>query len=345
VRWGEPREDPRAATLRTELEVSGLSPLLDEPAVTDVMVNQRGHVFAAAVGRGSYDTGVALTPDRTESLLATIAGLQGLVVTREQPVLESTLPFGGIRVEGILPPVSLAPIMALRKPATRHYSLEDLGRLGTFKPPARGRPTAAGPRAGPGALPADPLELLRHFVRHRWTCLIAGGVGSGKTTLLSALLGEILAADPAERILVCEDGAREVRSDGLNTINLLTSEQASVDMTRLLRAALRLNPDRLIVGEARGAEAFVFLKACNTGHPGGLMTIHANSALDAVDRLDDLAQEAGVASQRARIAAALDALIFVAKTREGRRVTEILRLDGLALNGQLRVEALYPPRC
>lgn len=107
-------------------------------------------------------------------------------------------------------------------------------------------------------------------------------------------------------------------------------------MTRLLRAALRLNPDRLIVGEARGAEAFVFLKACNTGHPGGLMTIHANSALDAVDRLDDLAQEAGVASQRARIAAALDALIFVVKAREGRRVTEILRLDGLAPNGDLR---------
>ena len=110
MRWGESREDPRAATLRTELEVSGLSPLLDEPEVTDVMVNQRGHVFAAAIGRGSYDTGLALAPDRTESLLATIAGLQGLVVTREQPVLEGTLPFGGVRVEGILPPVSLAPM-------------------------------------------------------------------------------------------------------------------------------------------------------------------------------------------------------------------------------------------
>lgn len=343
MRWGEPRDDSRAASLRTELEVSGLSPLLAEEDVTDVMVNQRGHVFAAAVGRGTYDTGIALTPDRTESLLATIAGLQGLVVTRDQPILEGTLPFGGVRVEGILPPVSLAPIMALRKPATRHYSLEDLERLGTFTPSSRERPRAAG-GGQVTALPEHPMELLRHFVRHRWTCLIAGGVGSGKTTLLSALLGEILAAEPAERILVCEDGAREVRSDGLNTINLLTSEQASVDMTRLLRAALRLNPDRLIVGEARGAEAFVFLKACNTGHPGGLMTIHANNALDAVDRLDDLAQEAGVASQRARIAAALDALIFVAKTPKGRAVTEILRLDGLGPDGDLRIEPLYPRR-
>lgn len=338
---GEIRDDPRAATLRTELEVSGLSPLLAEEDVTDVMVNQRGHVFAAKVGRGSYDSGLVIDSDRIESLVATIAGLQGLVVTRDQPILEGTLPFGGVRVEGILPPVSLAPIMALRKPATRHYSLEGLDRLGTFTPPARESPRdISGSQVAP--LPDHPMELLRHFVRHRWTCLIAGGVGSGKTTLLSALLGEVLAVQPTERILVCEDGAREVRSDGLNTINLLTSEQASVDMTRLLRAALRLNPDRLIVGEARGPEAFVFLKACNTGHPGGLMTIHANSALDAVNRLDDLAQEAGVGSQRARIAAALDALIFVAKAPEGRRVTEILRLDGLAPNGELHVEVLYP---
>lgn len=156
------------------------------------------------------------------------------------------------------------------------------------------------------------------------------------------MLGEILEQNPDERLLICEEGAREVRSDGRNSINLLTSEQAGVDMTRLLRAALRLNPDRLIVGEARGAEAMVFLKACNTGHPGGLLTIHANSAVDAVERLDDLAQEAGVPSQRARIASTLDALIFVGRLPEGRRVAEVLALDSLDSAGTLRYHRLFP---
>lgn len=336
--WGDSR-DPRAITLRAELEATGLWALLAEEPVTDVMVNQGGHVYAAAVGRGSYDTGRQVPPDQVESLLATIAGLQGLVVTGEQPILEGTLPFGGVRVEGVLPPVSLAPILALRKPASRHYSLADLEELGTFRPPA-GRQEDAGSAEPPQELP----EILRYVVRERWTCLIAGGVGSGKTTLLSALIGEILKQNPDERLLICEEGAREVRSDGRNSINLLTSEHAGVDMTRLLRAGLRLNPDRLIVGEARGAEAMVFLKSCNTGHPGGLLTIHANSALDAVDRLDDLAQEAGVPSQHARIASTIDALIFVSRFAEGRRVAEVLALDSFDSADTLRYRRLFPGR-
>lgn len=338
--WGE-SSDARSETLRAELEACGLWPLLAEDSVTDLMVNQQGHVYAASIGRGNHDTGHRQPPEQTESLLATIAGLHGLVVTPEQPILETTLPFGGIRVEGVLPPVSLAPIMALRKPATKHYSLADLADLGTFETP---RPSQGAPgQAGRGeSLPHELPELLRFLVRRRWTCLIAGGVGSGKTTLLSALLDEVLEQEPNERLLVCEEGAREVRSDGPNAVHLLTSEHAAVDMTRLLRAALRLNPDRLVVGEARGGEAMVFLKACNTGHPGGLMTLHANSAMDAVDRLDDLAQEAGVGSQRARIASTLDALIFVAKYPEGRRVGEVLALDGLDADGGLRTRRLHP---
>lgn len=334
--WGDNR-DPRATTLRAELESAGLWALLAEDPVTDVMVNQGGHVFAAAIGRGSYDTGRHVPADQVESLLATIAGLQGLVVTGDQPILEGTLPFGGVRVEGVLPPIALAPILALRKPASRHYSLADLEGLGTFRLPVGRKEDAA-----PTEPPKDLRGLLCYFIRDRWTCLIAGGVGSGKTTLLSAIVAEIFEQNPNERLLVCEEAAREVRSDGRNSINLLTSEQAGVDMTRLLRVALRLNPDRLIVGEARGAEAMVFLKACNTGHPGGLLTIHANGALDAVDRLDDLAQEAGVASQRARIASTIDAVIFVRRFPEGRRVAEVLALMGLDLNGKLRHHRLFP---
>lgn len=132
--WGDSR-DPRATTLRAEMESTGLWALLAEEPVTDVMVNQSGHVYAAAVGRGSYDTGRQVPADQVESLLATIAGLQGLVVTGDQPILEGTLPFGGVRVEGVLPPISLAPILALRKPASRHYGLADLEELGTFRPP------------------------------------------------------------------------------------------------------------------------------------------------------------------------------------------------------------------
>jgi type IV secretion system protein VirB11 len=155
------------------------------------------------------------------------------------------------------------------------------------------------------------------------TLLIAGGVGSGKTTLLSALLDDLLRALPNLRLVLCEEGCRELHAPGANVVRLVASEEAGVSLTRLLRCALRLNPDRIIVGEARGPEALDFLRACNTGHPGGMLTLHANSAADALYRLDDLVQEAGVPSQLGRIARAVDLVVYLERQGTQRRVLEV----------------------
>jgi type IV secretion system protein VirB11 len=308
-------------SLRQELVACGLWELLEEPSVTDVMVNESGAVFAEAQGEGSRDTGRRIDPDRLEAVVATIAGLHGRVVNDEQPILEAALPFRGIRVEAIVRPVVEAPVLTLRKPPARVFTLADLVANST--------------------LPAEAAAILEEAVVERRNGLIAGGVGSGKTTLLTSLLDAALRHRPVERLVLVEDGARELLVEGDNVVRLLTSEAAGLDLRRLLRAALRLNPDRLIVGEARGGEAFDWLKACNTGHPGGWLTVHANSAQEAVHRLDDVVQEAGVGPQLDRIVQVVDLVVFVRKAPTGREVAEVLAPEPRAATGELRFRSLF----
>lgn len=310
------------ATLRAEVEDSGLMVLLDDPDVTDVMVNP-GSVFVTAQRRGTYDAGFAIEPDRLESLIASLAGIHGLVVDREHPILEADLPFHGVRAQAVLPPVSTAPLLTLRRPAGSAFSLDDLVTLGSLSPAI--------------------AERLRAAVLGGETLLVAGGVGSGKTTLLSSLLGELLRAVPNLRLVLCEEGCRELHARGANVVRLLASEEAGVSLTRLLRCALRLNPDRIIVGEARGAEALDFLRACNTGHPGGMLTLHANSAEDALYRLDDLVQEAGVPSQLERIARAVDLVVFLEREGTRRRAAEVVEAH-IGADGGLAVKPVADAR-
>ncbi len=305
-----PRALTALETLRSELEDSGLMRLLDEPGTTDVMVNPES-VYAAEAGRGTYDTGLRVDANRLESMIASLAGLHGLVVDRDQPILEADLPFHGVRVQAVLPPVVTSPVLALRKPAAATPTLDEL--------------------VASGAVPEEVAPRLRAAVLDRETMLIAGGVGSGKTTLLSALLGELLRERPEERVVVCEEGCRELVVPGANTVRLLASEEAGVSLARLLRCALRMNPDRIVVGEARGAEALDFLRACNTGHRGAMMTLHANSAEDALHRLDDLVQEAGVPSQMGRIGAAVDLVVYMERDGGRRRVVEVVGVDSRML--------------
>jgi Flp pilus assembly CpaF family ATPase len=152
--------------------------------------------------------------------------------------------------------------------------------------------------------------------------VICGGTGSGKTTLANALLGEAVAlAGTAQRFLLLEDTV-ELQCAAPNHVQLRTSP--GVDLTRLVRATMRLRPDRIVVGELRGREALALLKAWNTGHPGGLTTVHANSARAALSRIDQLVQEAGVPSQPQLIAEAIDVIVSIRRSEGGRRVDEIL---------------------
>jgi type IV secretion system protein VirB11 len=169
-------------------------------------------------------------------------------------------------------------------------------------------------------------EVFRDATRRRYNIVIAGGTGSGKTTFAGALINQMVASsDPSDRYVTIED-TLEIQCRAENLVQLRTSEAA--DLSRLVRATMRLRPDRIIIGEVRGAEALALLKAWLTGHPGGVTTIHANSAKAAITRLSSLVQEAGVPPQPELIAETINLIAFIERIPKGRRVTEVMRLEG-----------------
>jgi Flp pilus assembly CpaF family ATPase len=181
--------------------------------------------------------------------------------------------------------------------------------------------------------------VIRHAIRTRQNILVVGGTQSGKTTLANGLLHELSASVGSnQRVLTIEE-TRELRCSVPNHVALRTTE--TVDTTRLVRTALRLRPDRIVVGEVRGAEALAMLKAWNTGHPGGIATVHANDARSALIRLEQLVQEANVPPQAALIAEAIDLIVVIVRTSTGRKVTEVARVLGASAS-EYQLEYLDP---
>jgi type IV secretion system protein VirB11 len=315
-------------TLEEEIRRAGLFDLLADETLTDLVVNEDGSVFASGFG-GSRWCGQRVSSVVLEGLIGTIAGLHGQVVHEESPILEASLPIpvggGRMRVEAILPPVSAAPILCLRRPPTRILTLEEL--------------------EASGSVPGAARELLERAVLDRKTILISGGTSSGKTVLASALLNFLLEASPSERLVIVEEGARELMLPPASNVNrLLTSEAGGITMTRLVRAALRLNPDRIILGELRGAEAVDYVRASNTGHPGSVCTLHANSAPDALHRLHDLVTESGVAMPFSRVVSAVDRVVHVQRSGHLRFVETIFEPDPRAEPGQPAGRTLFHRR-
>lgn len=301
--------------LKRELGPTILTALAD-PNVIEVMVNPDGRLWLDVLGDGMCDTGEKIDPAQSESLLGTVAAMLGTVLNVEHPILEGELPLDGSRIGGVLPPITTKPTFAIRKRATRIFSLADY--------------------VGSGALNPGHAELIRAAIRKRENILIAGSTGSGKTTIANALLHEIaFAASSSERIVILEDTV-ELQCSAANRIELRTNEY--VDITKLLRTTMRLRPDRIIVGEVRGAEALTLLKAWNTGHPGGISTIHANNCLAALTRLEQLVQEANVPPQPRLIAEAVNIIICIARLSNGRRVEEIKRVRGWTAEGGYETE-------
>ena len=275
---------------------------LDDEEVVEVMVNEDGSVWSDRLGTGMERLPEAMPPERAESLVGTVAALLGRVANADHPIVEGELPFFGFRFEGIVPPVAPRASIAIRKRAKLLFTLDDY--------------VAKKQLALPHA------ELLRAAVRDRWNIVITGGTGSGKTTFVNALLHEkVKLGHPNQRFIILEDTV-EIQCDAANRVQLRTSDEA--DLTRLVRATMRLRPDAIIVGEVRGREALDMLKAWNTGHPGGMTTVHANSARAALSRLDQLVQEAGVPSQPHLLGDAVDLIVGI---RE-RTIQELLRVHG-----------------
>ena len=290
-------------------ELSGagpLEPLLREPGVTDVLVNGPDEVWIDQ-GAGLTRTAVRFADDDAVRRLAVrLAGLAGRRLDDAAPWVDAGLP-DGTRLHAVLPPVSgSGTCLSLRVLRRCSYSLGDLGAL--------------------GALPGGSGDLVRALVARRIAFLVTGGTGSGKTTLLSALLGE---ADPADRIVTCED-ATELTPAHPHVVRLLTRPpnvegMGEVTLRDLVRQALRMRPDRLVVGEVRGSEVTELLAALNTGHDGGCGTLHANRPAEVPARLEALGVAAGLGRQavHSQAAAALAVVVHLRRTPEGRRVDEI----------------------
>ena len=294
-----------AAALRGSLQAQllgagPLEPLLELPGVTDVAVNGDGSVWVdAGAGLVRVDVDVG-GPDAVRRLAVRLAGLAGRRLDETSPYVDGVLP-SGVRLHAILPPlVADGPHLTLRIPARSAMTLTELEARSMFPPGWAG--------------------LLRQLVRRRVAFVVSGGTGVGKTTLLGALLGE---APPAERVIVVED-VRELSVDQPQVVRL-EARPANVEgagevtLTTLVRQALRMRPDRLVLGEARGAEVRELLAALNTGHEGGCGTLHANSAGDVVARFEALGALAGMspAAVHAQLVSAVDVVVHV-----GRRVAE-----------------------
>ena len=293
---------------RTRMLRTALGPLiataLEDPDVVEVMLNPDGALWIDRLSSGRAPMGASLTPEEGERIIRLVAAHVGAEVHQGQPLLTAELPETGERFEGVLPPAAPAPAFALRKRAVGVIALE---RYVTD-----------------GIMTAVQAGFLRDAVQALRNILIAGGTSTGKTTLANALLAEI--ATSGDRVLVLEDTV-ELQCAARDHVPLRT-RAGVVSMRELVRATMRLRPDRVVVGEVRGGEALDLIKVWGTGHPGGIATIHAGSALGALLRLEQLILEVAVNPPRALIAEAVDVVVFIAGRGRSRRIDGIVRVTG-----------------
>ena len=291
--------------LRRELGPAVLA-ALDDPDVIEIILNPDGRLWVESHGHGMRPTQITMSAVQAERLIGTVAFALHTVANDAHPVIECELPLDGSRFTGWLPPVVGAPAFVIRKHARLIHTLDDYVR--------------------DLIITHTQSDAFRDAIAARENIVLAGGTGSGKTTLANALIHQMVrASGESERFIIIED-TRELQCDAPNVMQLHTS--AAADLIFLTRTTMRARPDRIIIGEVRGAEALGMLKAWNTGHPGGVTTVHANRAAAALVRLSSLVQEANVPPQAELIAETIHLLAFIARTPEGRRVTEMVRVQG-----------------
>lgn len=308
-----------ARMLRTALGPRIVS-WLEEPAVIEVMLNPDGRLWLDRLGSGLAATGVTMSAADGERIIRLVAHHVGTQVHPQAPRVSAEMPEGGERFEGLLPPVVAAPCFAIRKPAVAVFTLEDY--------------------VSAGIMAAWQARALSAAIAARKNILVAGGTSTGKTTLTNALLVEV--ATSGERVVLIED-TRELQCTAPNLVALRTKDEVA-SLSDLVRSALRLRPDRIPIGEVRGAEALELLKAWGTGHPGGIGTIHAGSALGTLRRLEQLIQESVVTVPRALIAETVDLVAVLTRDSGGRRLAELAEVRGLDPRGDYVLASLSPDR-
>ncbi len=300
--------------------------LIRDPDISDILVNGPNHVFVEKFGNMRRVTGVSLTENSLQVAIRNIARLLGNDISEERPILDARLPDGS-RVAAVFPPCSVnGTSIAIRKFQSNLYGPEDLVRIGTLTP--------------------ELLLQLQTAVEIHQNILISGGTGTGKTTLLNALSRFI---GSEERVLLIEDTS-EIQIEKDNLVRLEARRPQTnlpeVSIRELLKATLRLRPDRIILGEVRGGEAFDLLQALNTGHSGSLSTIHASSAAEAMSRFATCVLMSGIDLPyrviRQNIGESLNMVIQLRREPGKRAVTEVLRIKGyLPAEDYYEFETLY----
>lgn len=278
--------------------------ILNDPLTIELMLNSDGKLWVEKLGQEMYCHG-DFSEAKAKSIITSVATLLETTTNAENPILECELPLDGSRFEALLPPVVATPTFTIRKKASKIFTLDDYVNV--------------------GIITSNQKEIIVNAINARKNILVVGGTSTGKTTLSNAIIDGIAKNTPDHRIVIIEDTA-ELQCSSKNKVILRSTSKVS--MLVLLKATMRLRPDRIIVGETRGKEALDLLKAWNTGHPGGIATVHANSAKGGLTRLEQLISEASHTSMAELIAEAINLIIFIKKTSSGRKVEEIVEVVG-----------------
>lgn len=306
-----------ARMLRTALGPA-IAQFLENSTVVEVMLNPDGRLWIDRLSDGLEDTGLYLSAADGERIVRLVAHHVGAEVHAGSPRVSAELPETGERFEGLLPPVVAAPAFAIRKPAVAVFTLDNY--------------------AAAGIMTASQAAALCSAVAERRNILVAGGTSTGKTTLTNALLAEV--AKTNDRVVLIED-TRELQCAAPNLVALRTKDGVAT-LSELVRSSLRLRPDRIPIGEVRGPEALDLLKAWGTGHPGGIGTIHAGTALGALRRLEQLIQEAVVTVPRAMISETINVIAVLAGKGTQRRLVDLATVRGLSDAGDYVLASAAP---
>nr|WP_260691221.1 P-type conjugative transfer ATPase TrbB [Rhizobium laguerreae] len=308
------RSHPRLVRKLQDALGDQLCVALDDANVVEIMLNPDGKLFIERLGHGVAPAG-EMSSAAAEMVIGTVAHALQSEVDTEQPIISGELPIGGHRFEGLLPPVVTKPAFTIRRRASRLIPLEDYIYA--------------------GVMTEYQAATIRSAISTRLNIIISGGTGSGKTTLANAVIQEIVKSAPDDRLVILEDTS-EIQCAAENAVLLHTSD--TIDMARLLKSTMRLRPDRIVVGEVRDGAALTLLKAWNTGHPGGVATIHSNSAMSALRRLEQLTAEASQQPMHEVIGEAVDLVISIERTPRGRLVRDIIQVERF-INGQYEIES------
>ena len=284
---------------------SGIKKLLIDPQISEIRLNSKGDVWGNRLGVGKFKTDIVISAADAKRAIYAVAYGVGAICNEDKPSISAEVPVSGERFQGMLPPITPRPTFAIRKKAVRIFSLVDFSEQGVIAKGAE--------------------ELLEDAVLQKKNILVVGGTDSGKTTFTNALLKVV--ATTSDHVIIIED-TQELQC-AADDVDYLRTKDGIKSLKDLTRDTLRMSPERIVIGEVRGAEALDLLKAWNTGHPGGVSTVHANSAEKGLIRIEQLVQEAGVMPSKEMIAEAINVLVFMQKVGTKRMVKEIMEVCGV----------------